>query len=499
MRALSPAPWARKFLGMAAFVAVAFPAAAGPPDAPTVETRPEFPLAAPGREARLEARLRDLEARVAALSGGVGPVPARPAPTPAPAPTNARFDSPAPVAPVPLKAVFGPGFELKSADDEFQWQFHTLTQVDARVFRQGGQDPVKDTFAVPRQWYIFSGRVTKPFEYLVSCAHAFGGTSLLDAWVNVHFDDRFQVKAGRYFVPFTFEPYVLPVHALITPEFSLFFNNFEPNRDLGVMAWGRLARNRIDYAAGVFNGTKNGFVDDNNAKDVIGFLNTKPFLKAGIPALENLNVGGSVDFGDQANAPNPQTLRTTVSIPGNSTIGVSFLSFNNNVRESGARALWSLHAAYYYRGLSLIGEWDGGTQGYSGGGVPTRTRLPVRSFYVEAGYFLTGETVSARGVVRPRRPFDLRKGRAGPGAWELAGRYNFLGLGGEVFSHGLADPNLWSDRVATVDLGLNWYWNPSVKVAAFWEHAEFGQPVVYRRGASQGTSDLFLVRVQLRF
>jgi phosphate-selective porin OprO/OprP len=64
---------------------------------------------------------------------------------------------------------------------------------------------------------------------------------------------------------------------------------------------------------------------------------------------------------------------------------------------------------------------------------------------------------------------------------------------------GLADPNLWTDRVATTDLGLNWYPTQSVKVALFWEHAEFARPVQYRPGALQRTSDLFVLRFQLRF
>ena len=101
---------------------------------------------------------------------------------------------------------------------------------------------MKDTFGIPRQWYIFNGRVTKPIEYFASIAQGFAGVNLLDVWLNFHYDDRLQIKAGRFFVPFTYEPYVIPIHALITPEWSLFFNNFEPNRDLGVMAWGQLAR-----------------------------------------------------------------------------------------------------------------------------------------------------------------------------------------------------------------------------------------------------------------
>ena len=458
-----------------------------------------------GREAQLEARVRQLEARVAVLSRQIDRLPARsrrPATaddvTLQPAVPAPRSDVPAPITSLPLTATFGPGFALKTADGEYECQFHNLTQFDGRFFEQGGQAPVRDTFAIPRQWFMFSGRLTKPYEYFVSFAHGFEALGLLDAYLNLHFDDRLQIKVGRYFVPFTFEPYVLPIHALITPEWSLFFNNFEPNRDLGVMAWGQLARKRLDYAAGVFNGTRNALVDTNDAKDFIGFLNAKPFGEAGIPALKNLNVGGSVHVGDEQNDPIPRTLRTVVSLPGNATIGVPFLTFNPDVRESGERALWSLHMAYYYHHLSLIGEWDGGFQEYAIRNTP-RVRLPVRSFFLAAGYFLTGETVTARGVVKPRRPFDLRRGRIGPGAWEVGGRYNWLGLGDDVFTRGLADPDLWTNRVSTIDVGLNWYLTQYVKVAIFWEHAEFGSPVLYRPGARQLTSDLFLVRLQLRF
>ena len=60
-----------------------------------------------------------------------------------------RFDVPAPITSLPLTVTFGPGFALKSADGEFEFQFHNLTQFDGRFFQQGGQDPVHDTFAIP--------------------------------------------------------------------------------------------------------------------------------------------------------------------------------------------------------------------------------------------------------------------------------------------------------------------------------------------------------------
>jgi hypothetical protein len=38
-----------------------------------------------------------------------------------------------------------------------------------------------------------------------------------------------------------------------------------------------------------------------------------------------------------------------------------------------------------------------------------------------------------------------------------------------------------------------------VKVALFWVRAEFGDPVLYAPGARQKTSDLFLLRFQVRY
>jgi phosphate-selective porin OprO/OprP len=125
--------------------------------------------------------------------------------------------------------------------------------------------------------------------------------------------------------------------------------------------------------------------------------------------------------------------------------------------------------------------------------------LPIESFYVQAAYLLTGERVASRGMVKPLRPFDLRPGRFGLGAWEVAFRYNELGLGRQVFTAGLADPNLWTNRLFTTDVVINWYWNQHIRVLFDWQHAGFGTPVTYRPGGLAGTSDLFLLRFQLWF
>ena len=81
-------------------------------------------------------------------------------------PPSARFDSPATLENHPGNVKFGPGFEIRSDDDEFILQFHNLTQFDYRGYEQGGQDPVHDTFVFPRQWFMFSGRMTQAVRLL---------------------------------------------------------------------------------------------------------------------------------------------------------------------------------------------------------------------------------------------------------------------------------------------------------------------------------------------
>ncbi len=107
--------------------------------------------------------------------------------------------------------------------------------------------------------------------------------------------------------------------------------------------------------------------------------------------------------------------------------------------------------------------------------------------------------MSGRGVVKPLRDFDVRKGRFGPGAIELQGRFNALDLSRNIFTAGLADPNLWTSNLYTIDSGFNWYQTQYTKLTFSWNHAVFGNPVQYNATARQKTSDLFLIRFQLYF
>jgi len=429
--------------------------------------------------------------------GGVSAPGQSMAPNP---PASSRFDIPATLESKRVNAKFGPGFELRSDDDEFIFQFHNLTQVEYRGYDPSGHATDRDSFLIPRQWWMFSGRMTKPVGYFVSLAHGFDNVTMLDVFLDFDLDPRLRVRAGRMKTPFTYEFFVDPIQGLIQPERSVFFNNFGQNRDTGVMTFGRLFRNTVDYAAGIYNGSRNGFVANTDSKFVSAFVNWKPFLNAEGSMFENFAVGGSVFGGTNDNTPFPQTLRTIVPTVGTSVAGVPFLAFNNNVREVGPMTFWDLHAAWFYRQLALIGEWGSGFQDYAlNSRLSARTHLPIQSFYVQAGYMLTGETRSGLGIVKPLRPFSLKAGEFGLGAWELTGRYQHLNIGDEVFTQGLSDPNLWANSLFLTDLGFNWHINQYLKFMFSWEHAEFNNPVFTNIGQWSKSNNMFLARMQLFF
>jgi phosphate-selective porin OprO and OprP len=494
-------------------------------------------VVAPGstaREAQLEERVRQLEAMVKALStqmsqlsspGMGGPAAAlgtagadigTPAQVEAPSATggpgapgqslppnpapSSRFNSPATLDNIKANVKFGPGFEIRTNDDEYIFQFHDLTQFDYRGHQQGGQAPVKNTFAFPRQWYMFSGRLSMPFGYFVAIAAGFDVISILDAFGDVDYDPRVRVRIGRFKTPFTYEFFVEPIQGLTTPERSLFFNNFALNRDNGFMVFGRLFDERIDYAAALTNGTRNGLIDFDNSKDVVAFLNFRPFGDEQNTLLENFNIGGSTYAGDQHHTPAPGTFRTVVPTAGSTIIGVPFLSLNTNVVNSGFSAFWDLHVSWLYRQLAVISEWGSGFETYAHASTTNlRTQLPVQSFYVQASYFLTGETISSLGIVKPDHPFDLRAGKRGTGALEPFFRYDYMDINKVVFTNGLADPNLWANRLFMTDVGLNWHLTQYIKMYFDWNHAEFNQPVVFAPGRRQSASDTFWVRFQMYF
>ena len=385
------------------------------------------------------------------------------------------------------KSNFDQGFQWATEDGEFDLQFHHEAQLDIRAYGQSDSDPVNQFgFYIPRARMIFNGHLTKPIEYNVSINKGLGSLDLLDAYFNFNYDERLQMRIGRYRVPFTYDWFALSNQFLSTPERSVFASNYGFNRNFAAMMHGELMDEEIEYAVAAANGPRNSYFDTNAAKDVLTYVNFRPFRNSNeFTWLKHLNLGGSFDYGWQDQSPLPVAFRTSANATesAGTVEGVpAFLQLDENVTEKGERLQWELHAALYYKQLSLLGALDRGlnTYGFSdhAGSVPVH----ARAWHVQFGYFITGEEVERRTFVEPLRPFDLRSGKRGPGAIELQARFDRFELGDNVFDGGLADHASWTNQVTTIDSGINWYLNKYVKIDFDWQHCLYGSPVTFRPG-----------------
>ncbi|MBI1324820.1 hypothetical protein GC170_16765 [bacterium] len=401
----------------------------------------------------------------------------------------------------------GSGFFISSEDEEYQLQFHNLTQLDLRQYSFPQMYPTNSSFGFPREWVIFNGRLTKPIEYLVILNWGFTNINLLDAFVNFNYDPRLQVKIGRFKTPWSYEFYAEPINGLINPERSIYFNNIGENRDTGAMVWGQVFDKTTDYAVGVFNGVRNGYVDNNDAKAVMGYFNTRPLEKTGAfgDLFKHWNVGGSMAFNVYNDPARPELYRTNVPYPGDATMSPLWLQLNKDVYAFGSQQFYGLHSAYYYKSLSLIGEWYSGYETYAHkSSLLKGDKVVNNGWYVQAGYFLTGEHVTSRGLVNPLRPFNP-KSWDGMGAFELAFRWANQTVDQTIFQ--FASKTKWTNDTDVIDLGVNWYWDSNIKFYLGWERALFGRPIQAAPGVNpngppqywMSNSDMFWARMQLYY
>ncbi len=100
-----------------------------------------------------------------------------------------------------------------------------------------------------------------------------------DLWANWHRYPEFNLKAGQYKAPFGLEQLTSDTK-LFTPERSLVTTALTPDRQIGLMLWGKPLTNLwpeqkdlLTYSVGVFNGTgRNISVNDNNEFMYVGRL-----------------------------------------------------------------------------------------------------------------------------------------------------------------------------------------------------------------------------------
>ena len=400
----------------------------------------------------------------------------------------------------PVRVSYHRGLVFSSPDpNRFHFRLGTLLQADYRRYFWAGRDPNQDRFDLRRVRLFLEGRVGSlwrgRFEYEFQGA---GSRHLLDAWVQAQPWSLARFRLGQFKTPFGLET--------STKDRDIFFAErsmgywLGPRRDLGLMAWGTAARDRLWYGLGLFNGdgsddTTGG---DQDEPSLVGRLVWAPFRLAGPAWLRGLQLGGSFSYADI----DRNNVHLEVRTPGYDT----FLSFTSSakfgvVREAGHLERGGLELAWNWGPLAFMAE---------------HTRLQFQDLVTSEGSFdlaaqdtylaglwmLTGEQPRfERGVLQPIFP-RRGLGRGAWGAWGLALRWDHFEAGEEVYRY-LVDPGISVRRADALSLALNWWLDDSVRLILDYTHTNFDRPLMVGRDPLTGEGiyhdDIDLVTLRCQF
>lgn len=401
----------------------------------------------------------------------------------------------------PVVAGWDNGFFLRSTDRAFYLRITGQIQADYRTFLDDVDSVDVDTFFLRRARLGIEADLLQYYEFRFLPDFGQGQAVIQDSYINVHYWDLFQVEAGKFKQPFSYEQLIQDRY-VPTLERSL-IDQLVPARDVGVMIHGqKLIGNRFDYAASVSNGEINGNGDTNDRKDVVARAVVRPLNSDWIwPILQGWQFGISASTGIEEEPASPSTLKTPAGVP--------WFQFNPTVRANGLRNRWSPEISYFYGSLGMAAQYFTMDQKFSptfvGPGSNTVENVPFDGFYFLATYLLTGEERTAYSQqIRPIHDFNPCCPFACGGAWELVTRVSRLELGDVVFAPPparLADPTRSARGATELTLGFNWYLNAWVRTQFNWEHAWFDDPV--RLGAGPGGllnhQDTLMTRFQIIF
>lgn len=377
-----------------------------------------------------------------------------------------------------FRAYWKRGLRMETSDGNFEMAIGGRMLLDAGII--GPSQVIQDEFDIDSsesgirfrsaRLYL-KGTVYENFDFKFQYDFAEGVAGFKDVYIganNVPFLQRIQI--GHFKEPFSLEQLTSRT-ALTFMERSL-QAPFEAARNTGVGVFTTFLDKRMTFAAGAFR-----IVDDLGD----GFGSNFPYSIAaratGLPWYEEdgerlLHIGFSYAFNSYDDEPVRFRQRPSTG-------------FGPRLVDTGEFAMDHFNAlnpelALVLGPLSLQAEY-----------LQTLAKTPEVSdpeffgWYVEASYFLTGESRpydTRKGVfgrIQPKRDFNWGDG-SGWGAWQVGARWSQLNLNSGGIGGG---------RLQDLTLGLNWYLNPVMRVMFNYVYGD--------RSSPSGSENVYQMRFQI--
>lgn len=339
------------------------------------------------------------------------------------------------------------GLTVKSKDGNFKFGVGGRMQADTAFFFPN--TPYGNGAEIRRVRLKGYGTVYHDWKYKVEIDFA-DGAELTDGWLAYTGFKPLVLKVGHQKVPFGLQSLTSSLYQVFQERAlpDAFIDNGESGRRrLGITALlgdDLFGGDYWTFETGFFG---QGANDDGAFNESWGTATRATYAPiANTEDSEVVAFGGSVYYRDlNANSGLRISVRPEAHISGVRLVDTGVIRAANNFRLADAEftSIWGpFHAQAEY-----MDERVSRSNGLSA--------LNFNGFYVQAGYFLTGESrhynkkyASYKGV-KPFHPVGL----GGWGAWEIAGRYSYLDLASNFNEGGL-------ERDFT--FGINWWANQNV-------------------------------------
>jgi phosphate-selective porin OprO/OprP len=377
-------------------------------------------------------------------------------------------------------------------------RFTMQLQADAYTFGQDAENlatvgniPEGTAFRRARvgwtgNWQLIEYRIE--FDFALA-----GRPSFLDVWAGWKDVPYLNVvHIGHFFEPFSLER-LTPNRYTTFMERNLGDAPFAPARNLGIAAYNHTSDERLTWAAGLFAANSDNFGDSagfERGEAMTGRLTWLPYWNDCTDGRSYIHLGAAFSFrnpdGDQVRYATQPEARLGAASP-----NVPFF-VDTGIINAKSELRGGLEAAWICGPFSLISEYM-----CSSVDRVAATDVYFDSWYVECGYFLTGEHRAYKrtmpgGVfdrVIPHHDFCLAS-RSGPrgygwGAWQIAARLSHIdGNDQDVLGRELTDATL----------GLNWFMTQHMRVTANYIHAFLDDPVL-----GESNADIFGIRFNYDF
>jgi phosphate-selective porin OprO/OprP len=357
---------------------------------------------------------------------------------------------------------------ISSADDAFFMEIGGRVHLDFRAYSADFAPP--PTFLIRRARLQAEGALYGMFEFKVQADFADDESVLLrDGFVNIHAKDVVQVMAGQFKSPFSQEEYQSSKYMPFVERSMI--NNIVPGRSPGVMVHGHTKDQVIAYGASVQNDEGELGLNNSGGPDVFGQGRFKPWREG---KLETLSFGGAIGVGER------DSERFVVGRTSSRSV-----VFFDKVPLNGTLVRRNVEGWWFPGPLLIQSEFDNLTAernglAEGGGNLPN---VKAKGFMAEAAFVLTGETNHPDDPIEPNRPVH----EGGPGAWEVAFRYQFFEVEG-------------TERASRVDGltgGVNWWFNRFVRYQANVSWEKFRDPPDPTTGETSNFA--FVTRLSMYF